>query len=167
MPAKTGLLSHHVRNKTILLLYAALVLLIMVPLIASCGNPQSEDATDNDREEIMRESLQGFENQLDFELTEPLYSMLTAEVLKVEQAQPYNLVLVEVKNSEYPAGLESNPYADQDIGQGTLLVIEWNNETRPEEGSIFMIPAEFVKAVNGIRITIKGTPREAQGVGQE
>jgi hypothetical protein len=155
------------RNTFIITIFAALFLIIMATFLYGCGNSTEEDASGQVREELMDKSLQGFENSFEFELTEPLYSMLTAEVLKVEEAQPYKLVLVEVKDSQYPAGLENNPYEDQSINPGTLLVVEWNNETPVEAGSIFMIPAEFVKAVNGIRITIKGTPREAQGVDQE
>lgn len=158
---------NHVRRLMFAALYTTFVFIVVTSFLAGCGDTESVGVSSQEREEAMKKSLQGFENRLEFELTEPLYSMLTAEVLKVEEAQPYKLVLVEVKASEYPAGLESNPYIEQSINPGTLLVVEWNSETPVETGSVFMIPAEFLNAVNGIRITIKGTPREAKGAGQE
>jgi len=167
MPTKTGLLQP-AKKISVIVLLTVLALCVMNSLLSGCGgSSEGVDASAQEREEILEKSLQGFENALGFELTEPLYSMLTAEVLKVEEAQPYKLVLVEVKDSQYPAGLESNPYVEQSINPGTLLVIEWSSETPVEAGSIFMIPAEFVKAVTGIRITIKGTAREVPGSGQE
>ncbi|RJX19162.1 MAG: hypothetical protein C4575_09160 [Desulforudis sp.] len=168
MSGESGI-PHYTRLIAIPILFTALALFAVTAVLSGCGNsPNGDvDSSAQQREEAMNQSLQGFENQLGFELSEPLYSMLTAEVLKVEDAQPYKLVLVEVKDSQYPAGLESNPYVEEEIKPGTLLVIEWNSETPVEAGRTFMIPAECIKAVNGIRITIKGTAREVQETGLE
>jgi hypothetical protein len=109
----------------------------------------------------LEEDLQNFTNQLEFEITEPMYAVFTGEVLKVQEGEPFDLVFMEISESHTPAGIENDPYEGKTIVPGTRLVVEWMGNTVPEVGKWYMVPAEFVPAIKGIRVTLKGDPREA------
>lgn len=143
-----------------------LVLLDAIVICGGCGNSGGNTGT-NERKFSLEENLQGFTNELDFEITDPMYSLLTAKVLKVEDLDPYDLVMVEVEGSRFPSGLKDNPYEGKSIAPGTWLAVEWTGDIEPQVDKVYMIPSEFVKAVNGIKISLKGTPREVPGQSEQ
>lgn len=148
------------------LLFLALALLCAVFTCYGCGD-NNKTARDSGEDVSLEENLQNLTNKLEFEISEPMYTLLTAKVLKVEDLDPFDLVLVEVKDSRFPSGLKSNPYEGKSIAPGTWLAVEWASDTKPQVDKVYVIPSEFIKAVNGIRVSLKGTPREAPAQTEE
>jgi hypothetical protein len=134
------------------------VILAFIVCMAGCGNKSTNGEAA--KEFSLEEDLGNFQNSLQFEIIEPMHTVITGKVLKVQENGPFDLVLVEIGESHTPPGIKDDLYEGKVIAQGTRLVLEWMNGTSAEVGREYALPVEITPAVRGLRVVLQGLPRE-------
>jgi len=140
-----------------------IVILAFILCMTGCGKMSTDDEAG--QEFSLVEDLGNFQNSLQFEIIEPMQTVITGTVLKVQKGEPFDLVLVEISESHTPPGIKDDPYEGKVIARGTRLAVEWMNGAGVEVGKEYAMPVEITPAVKGLRVVLQGLPREipAQG----